>query len=98
MRITKTPRGFAVGEFRDINGDECSIQESSRAGDYCLWLGLEKGTHIEGCCMARMHLNRKLAKMLIQKLQVFVDTGYLPRRKKPAKKQQAAPAVRRKGK
>jgi hypothetical protein len=40
MEIAKTARGFNFGSFKDINGVECSIQESSIATEVCLWLGV----------------------------------------------------------
>lgn len=37
-----TDRGFIVGEFDDIYGAKCSIQESSLADKPALWLGVDK--------------------------------------------------------
>lgn len=37
MRKTKTARGFGIRKFKDVNGVECSVQESS-SGDN-IWLG-----------------------------------------------------------
>jgi len=76
--IKRTERGFSAGDFTDLYGEACSIQESSLATDDALWLGCNKGTHHEGDCMARMHLSREMAAALIPLLQHFVDTGYLP--------------------
>lgn len=42
MRIKKTKRGFALAEFKDTKGVECSIQKSSAAGMDCIWLGANK--------------------------------------------------------
>lgn len=77
MRLKRTERGFLCGSFTDANGDECSIQESSAAERPLLWLGMDEGTHHHGECMARMHLDRRLARQLIRHLQRFVDTGRL---------------------
>ncbi len=43
----KTARGFRIGTFRDRYGQECSIQESSLAGEYAIWFGVDP---------CRMHL------------------------------------------
>jgi hypothetical protein len=60
-------RGFMVGEFRDLYGQECSIQESSSAEYYAIWLG------VGGC---RMHLTNAQARDLARVLRVFVkDRG-----------------------
>lgn len=39
MDVGKTERGFRYGAFKDRNGVECSIQESSIATEAALWLG-----------------------------------------------------------
>jgi hypothetical protein len=84
ITIAATERGFMAGDFEDLNGDKCSIQESSLATDDALWLGCNKGTHTkEGECFARMHLNRETAAALIPLLQTFVETGYLAREGHP---------------
>lgn len=62
-----TGRGFMVGDFRDLYGQECSIQESSSAEYYAIWLG------VGGC---RMHLTNAQAKDLAAVLRKFVkDKG-----------------------
>ena len=75
MKIEKTERGFAVGEFVDRYGAKCSIQKSSLAFENCIWLGLEEGTHVDGTCCARMHLTQEMVKDLLPRLQKFVETG-----------------------
>lgn len=79
MRLKKTERGFKRGEFKDIYGEPCSIQESSLATEPAIWLGCEREqfTSSGQSCGARMHLDRKLAKQLIRHLQKFVETGGL---------------------
>ena len=79
MRLKKTERGFYRGEFKDVNGDECSIQESSSANGPRIWLGMNQGTHgANGAyCMARMHLSIGLAKSLVIHLSKFIETGGL---------------------
>jgi hypothetical protein len=56
MKITKTEHGFELVEFKDRNGQECSLQQSSAAdyqqpGSSAVWLGV--GEH-------RMHLSSEL--------------------------------------
>jgi hypothetical protein len=63
-----TVRGFMVGDFRDLYGQECSIQESSSAEYYAIWLG------VGGC---RMHLTNAQAKDLAAVLQKFAEDGGL---------------------
>lgn len=67
-------------EFRDINGDACSIQESSLATKNALWLGCEHETrhHVTGePCGARMHIDLPLAKQMVNTLQRWIERGYL---------------------
>lgn len=42
MKFEKTHRGFALAEFSDANGKECSIQKSSawREDGELIWLGI----------------------------------------------------------
>lgn len=68
MRTRKTERGFKLAHFQDHYGQDCSIQESSLATDYCLWLGAHEN---------RMHLTRKMAKRLLPNLLKFIETGRL---------------------
>jgi hypothetical protein len=73
-------RGFLRGEFKDRNGDACSIQKSSIGTEDCIWLGCDHETFhsVTGeACGARMHLTRDLAAALIPHLQRFVETGEL---------------------
>ena len=37
-----TNRGFVLGEFTDLYGTKCSIQESSLADEPAIWLGVSK--------------------------------------------------------
>ena len=68
MKITLTSRGFRIASFKDANGEDCSIQESSSVLPR-LWLGVQGN---------RMHLNRKHAEKLIPLLSYFVNHGMLP--------------------
>lgn len=82
MAITMTPtgRGFARGEFTDLYGEACSIQESSLMDPDAIWLGCEHETKHRATgepCGARMHLTKQMAADLIPLLQRFVETGRL---------------------
>lgn len=76
-RKHRTNRGFSRIDFTEVYGEKCSIQQSSSAEMSALWLGQNEGSHHMEHCSARMHVDRKLAKWLIKKLQKFVDTGDL---------------------
>ncbi len=39
MKKIKTNRGFALIEFQDERGNECTLQKSSQATENCIWLG-----------------------------------------------------------
>lgn len=41
MKLKKTGRGFAIGEFKDRYGHKCSLQKSSIATEDCIWLGVD---------------------------------------------------------
>ncbi len=76
----KTERGFQYILFQDKNDKICSIQESSIATDYCLWLGVDRIKSVLGFWESAdvgMHLTQSHAKKLIKHLQKFVDTGHL---------------------
>ena len=66
IKFDSTTRGFSFGEFKDLYGENCSIQMSSRAGPEAIWLGVSEH---------RMHLDRQMVRDLIPVLQQFVDTG-----------------------
>lgn len=42
MKKEKTERGFALANFTDRDGVECSLQKSSIATEDCIWLGASK--------------------------------------------------------
>jgi hypothetical protein len=77
--LEPTDRGFFRADFKDRYGIACSIQESSLATEFCIWLGCNEGQHhhVTGDCMARMHLTQEMAAALIPVLQRFVQTGRL---------------------
>lgn len=74
----KTERGFDLIEFTDINGRECTLQQSSaidgtergmyQPGSSSVWLGIDD---------ERMHLDRAKVKELIWDLANWLDTGTL---------------------
>lgn len=41
MKLKKTARKFAIGEFTDRYNQKCSIQKSSLATEDCIWLGVD---------------------------------------------------------
>ena len=77
--LEKTARGFLRGEFEDRYGEKCSIQESSIASEFCIWLGCEHETKARDGepVGARMHLTQARAAELLPLLQRFVETGTL---------------------
>lgn len=93
IEIGKTARGFTIGEFKDANGVECSLQQSSVATDDFIWLGCNEpnprilpgdgtGWHPypipeNVLCDTRMHLSRDQVEELLPHLQRFVETGEL---------------------
>lgn len=56
----KTERGFNRAEFKDANGKDCSIQESSNANEPNLWLGTNEN---------RMELTVPMALILSDELR-----------------------------
>ena len=77
MKKSKTERGFSFVEFDDIYGQICSIQESSLATRDAIWIGVDNTGPSMGNkdVNGRMHVDKKLAKKLITRLQRFVNTG-----------------------
>lgn len=74
-----TERGFGRGEFKDLYGQECSVQDSSLATEPAIWLGVDRGLREPGSgglveMHARMHLGVDQAKCLIEVLQRFLRT------------------------
>lgn len=74
-------KGLALAEFKDRYDAGCIIQESSLAGDPCIWLGVMTTT--EGKPNDPMHLTQDTAADLIPLLQRFVETGKLIEPPKP---------------
>ena len=65
----KTQRGFTIQKFKDLYGQDCSIQESSLADRDAIWIGVHEH---------RMHLDRAQVANLMFSLARFVHTGKLP--------------------
>jgi hypothetical protein len=91
--LKKTQRGFGLIEFKDQNGEDCSLQESSSGMERRIWLGCDNiglkqlipgrgwiNVELdEKNCLAntRMHLNQKQVAELLPALQYFVEHGEL---------------------
>lgn len=74
MKLIKTSRGFAIAEFRDHNGESCSIQESSVATEDLIWLGRDD---VDSHTFGRMHLTQAMVAELLPLLTRFAETGRL---------------------
>jgi len=92
MKVNKTGRGFDLIQFDDDNGAHCSLQKSSSANKYKIWLGVDEVipkvlVYGEGwkeitlppdtLIAGRMHLTRDQVKALLPYLNNFVETGEL---------------------
>lgn len=82
MKKTKTSRGFILYEFQDGSSEKCSLQESSRADKFEVWLGLDRDTipihPVLGVPLGvRMKIDQKLARKLGLKLIAFSETGII---------------------
>lgn len=88
MKLRATNRGFSLLEFKDSNGVDCSLQESSVVPRIWLgcndpnpkvftpgdgWRDLELGEGV--LCTTRMHLTQDQVRELLPYLQRFADTG-----------------------
>lgn len=88
IELDTTPRGFVIGEWKDLYGWKCTIQESSLAFHNAIWLGCSSTPEGEGLgpidkisgehIGARMHLDVEMVKALLPLLQHFVENGRLP--------------------
>ena len=88
---SKTERGFRIGAFRDLNGEACSVQESSLATEPAIWLGADEPRAMalvvnkgwqpvrlpDGSRImpSRMHLTREQVCALLPVLAHFAKTG-----------------------
>lgn len=89
MEPTYTERGFAIVDFTDINGHECSMQCSSAIGDYedsmdnpgtsYLWLGMNKNApphdRLKTELSPRMHLDREQVSELVRLMSLWLKKG-----------------------
>lgn len=83
MKVKKTARNFEIIEFKDYYGCDCSLQQSSLAkyeqpGSSAVWLGCDKNARhsVTGEEMSpRMHLDRKLVRQLVTRLQHWLKNG-----------------------
>ena len=76
-RVTKTSRGFELIEFKDFNGEECSLQASSLATTDAIWLGCDNNAkiHLGEQLSPRMHLDRKQVNRLVASLTRWLEKG-----------------------
>lgn len=77
MDFYATRRGFLRADFQDRYGQECSAQESSLAGESCIWLGVDVDRDGIDVPNGRMHLTQEMARKLIPVLRHFARTGRL---------------------
>lgn len=90
--LSCTQRGFVRGEFHDVCGESCSIQESSEVGEARIWLGMSHPQVLQltpnmGWSeyelpenvrgFSRMYLNQDMAAELVVLLNHFIRTGSL---------------------
>lgn len=83
MEVKTTERGFELIEFKDRNGEPCSLQQSSAtdlesdAGAAFVWLGCERNAspHMGHQLSPRMHLHREQVIELVTHLQAWLETG-----------------------
>lgn len=80
MKVKRTARGFDLCEFKDSNGEPCSLQVSSSVTPH-LWLGCDNNTkphHVTGEFISpRMHLTRNQARQLMRHISKWLHTGFL---------------------
>lgn len=75
-KYRKTERNFALVEFCDANGSECSLQQSSAIGEYDGAIDNPGTSFVRlGIEPDRMHLNREQVKGLVERLQQWLSTG-----------------------
>lgn len=70
FKESTTQIGFKRVSFTDEYGIDCSLQEGSKAGKACIWLGVENAPD-------RMHLTQEHVRALLPYLNRFVETGKL---------------------
>lgn len=90
--VERTDRGFELIQFKDSYGVDCTLQQSSIATEFRIWLGcddanprvLVPGAGWKGLKMppdyladTRMHLTQDQVEALIVHLQHWLKTGRL---------------------
>jgi hypothetical protein len=78
LKFDSLESGRLRADFVDLNGDACSMQESSSVVPAeCVWVGQNEGNHHMGECMARGLLSREMAREVGLWLLHFARTGRL---------------------
>src|SRR5262249_48319446 len=75
IRITTISSGRRRGEFRDVSGLLCSVEESHHLKVPAIWLGCDQ--MIGGDPSRRMLLTQEMVAALLPHLQGFVAVGHL---------------------
>ena len=78
ISIVATDRGFIRGDFTDISGQACSIQESSLATAGAIWFGLAQSADGLTHTPNRMHLTSDELLQVLDPLRKFADKGEAP--------------------
>lgn len=88
MQTRKTERGFKIGEFNDMDGKLCSLQESSLATEAAVWFGTQDATPMykgepvpfpkDTLFNDRMDLTCHLASMIMRRFEKFLATSMFP--------------------
>ncbi len=68
MELSHTLRGFAIVNFEDIRGADCSLQKSSLESLDCIWFGQHEH---------RMHLTQGQVLTLLPFIRHFLERGDL---------------------
>ena len=83
-------RGFRYISFKDHDGYECSLQESSNALEDCIRFGMNDNhtqDPISGhTASPRMHLTKRQVQDLLPLLHYFAEKGELPESEEEAQK------------
>lgn len=77
MEFRSTRKGLLTAEFVDRFGARCSIQESSKTDENCVWLGVETDFNGQEVPNGMMLLTQELASQLLPILRRFARNGTL---------------------
>lgn len=92
IKFDKTQRGFGIGKFKDLYGEDCTIQDSSLATQAAIWLGISNPRIMtfrpgegwkdfplpsDAHVFSRMHLSIPQAKELRIALDRFIATSFV---------------------